>query len=245
MCTNEHGYVVLLHILATLDDTVGLKKTVLDPILENISSVLNNEWGRKVLQWIMCPADKDYFHPHLIANVEEGLKYSKKDVEVKRGEIKDIMEKPLCEAIAKNPKLWIQGGHSALATGAILKKSKGEHCADAFNRLAEVICDPEWKVLPTEENEVTEVELKTKPTKIEKVKKKKIKSPFEDDKVKPQKPDPINGVEHAGLHVAFKKMAKNDQEKSKSDEPTFGGAIIEQLSSELVSVCNATFMVFQ
>lgn len=90
------------------------------------------------------------FHPKITEFLEEGLKFSKKDKNVRRTELFEAVEQPLCEAIAKNPTFWLRGGHTALATAAILKNSKADSLKLAFDGLADVVCDPEWKVAEKE-----------------------------------------------------------------------------------------------
>lgn len=184
----------------------------------------------------MSPADKTYFHPCLIATIEEGLKFCKKDANIKRNEISEAMEIPLCESIAKNPKLWLQGGHTGLCTAAILKLSKDDHSRSAFIGLATLICDPEWSVFPVEENEVCEkkeiVSESITAGEEMKVKKRKIINPIETEKSNKPIADPVCGIEHAGLHVALKKLGKTDSEKVKANEPTFGEALVEKITDE-------------
>lgn len=50
----------------------------------------------------------------------------------------------------------------------------------------------------------------------------------------------INGIEHAGLHLCCKKIAQNDKNKLESQEYTFGNAILENLTDEIVN--NITFI---
>lgn len=42
------------------------------------------------------------------------------------------------------------------------------------------------------------------------------------------------GVEHAGLHIALKKIIKLDAERQKNNLPTFGEALAETMSKETV-----------
>lgn len=42
------------------------------------------------------------------------------------------------------------------------------------------------------------------------------------------------GIEHPGLHIALKKIIKNDKERSANSEPTFGSQVVKGLSEEAV-----------
>lgn len=100
----------------------------------------------QIIAWFASPGDTTLFHPKTIEFLEEGLKFSKKEKNIRRAELFEAVEQPLCEAIVKNPSFWLRGGHTGLATAAILKNSKGECLKLAYDCLADIVCDPEWKV---------------------------------------------------------------------------------------------------
>lgn len=115
------------------------------------------------------------FHPKITEFLEEGLKFSKKDKTVRRTELFEAVEQPLCEAIAKNPTFWLRGGHTALATAAILKNSKGDSLKLALDGLADVVCNPEWKVAEKElEQQAEEVKKEEEEKDKKKINKKKV-----------------------------------------------------------------------
>jgi len=84
-----------------------------------------------------------------------------------------------------------------------------------------------------------------------KIKKKKIfKSPYDvektDEEKKLEEDELVFGIEHPGLHVVLKKIAKQDKERlaavndgEEKDEGcvTFSHAIIDKLTKEVVSCC--------
>lgn len=146
LCTHEHGHVLILAVINAMDDTKALKKALFDTIFTEIEAVVANEYGRKIIEWFVSPDDKSLFHPATIAFLEETLRSSKKDKSVRRAEILEAIESPLCEAIAANPEFWLRGGPTGLVTAAILRNVTGESSAAAFAKLAELICDAEWHV---------------------------------------------------------------------------------------------------
>lgn len=102
---------------------------------------------------------------------------------------------------------------------------KPEGLKQAYDALVSVICNLEWKVNakeiredPIEEN-VEAVSLK-----IKKIK----KNPFEKERVTPKPEVQVFGVEHSGLHLALKKLAKMDK------SGLFGYALSAGLKSETV-----------
>uniref|UniRef100_A0A182R5P3 CPL domain-containing protein n=1 Tax=Anopheles funestus TaxID=62324 RepID=A0A182R5P3_ANOFN len=223
--------------------------------MEQIETIVGSgEWGRKVVGWMFSPEDKDLLHPSQIELLNGYLEHSKKDKEIRRKEVLAAAKDSFCTKLESNPTFWLRGGHTALLTSAILKNLQGEELARLHRVLAKVVCDPDWKVHENEINldgSILSLEADKKPKenvkpatagterKIKKIK----KSPFEEEKAasreKQLAANPlINGTEHAGLHIALKKMIKQDQEKRQlagEDVSQFGLAIVEELTVEQTS----------
>ncbi|XP_035891394.1 protein penguin [Anopheles stephensi] len=246
---HEHGHRLIMCILNCYDDTVTLGKQVIAPIMEQVETIVGSgEWGRKVVGWIFSPDDKDLLHPTQIELLNGYLEHSKKDKEVRRKEVFAAAKETFCKQMESNASFWLRGGHTALLTASILKNFQGEELAQLHRALAKVVCDPDWKVHENEINldgSILSLEVDKKPKenvtpgterKIKKIK----KSPFEEDKAaareKQLASNPlINGLEHAGIHIALKKMIKQDQEKRQlagEDVSQFGFAIVEELTVE-------------
>lgn len=201
-----------------MDDTKALKKSIFDPIIAEIETIAGNEWGRKILDWFVSPADTTSFHPQMIALIEEGLQFSKKDKDTRRAELLEQVNEPLCKAIAENPYFWLRGGHTAFTTFKILNKCSGESSNKALNSVADVVCDVNWKVSPKEVEEEKEEALAIK---------KKLEAKTDEAKEKKSIPELVVGVEHAGLHIALKKFFKI---------ALFPTAISAKLTEEVVGI---------
>lgn len=247
LSVHEHGHRLILCILNCYDDTVILGKQLVSVILEHVETIVaSGEWGRKVVGWLFSPADKDLLHPTQIEILDGYLKYSKKDKEIRRREIFAAAAEPFCKAVDSNATFWLRGGHTALLTAAIVKNLQGEQLKMVHEALAKVVCDPEWKVhenevnlegLPMLEDKKKKPDENKKGGKIRKIK----KSPFAEEKEKTREKqlaaNPlVAGTEHAGVHIALKKIIKLDQDKRQEDENSsqFGKALIENLSDEVV-----------
>lgn len=224
LCTHEHGHVFILTIINTTDDTKALKKSIFDPIFAEIETVAANEWGRKVIDWFVAPDDRACFHPSVIALIEEGLKYSKKDKEIRRAELIEQVGEPLCKTIIENPYFWLRGGHIAITTMNILKNCKNEHAQKALDAVAEVICNVEWKVTPKEAEEENKEAVEIK---------KKLVAKTDESNDKKKIPELVLGVEHAGLHIALKKILKIEQ---------FPLALAGKLTEEVVK--SKSFLIY-
>lgn len=243
---HEHGHRFILCVLNCYDDTVTLAKQVVSVILENVEKIVaSGEWGRKVVGWIFSPADKDLLHPTQIEILDSYLKYSKKDKEIRRKEVLASAVDAFCKAVEKSSQFWLRGGHTALLTASIIKNLQGDHLSRVHEALARVVSDPLWEIhenevnlegLPMQEERKQPSDNK-KGTKIKKFK----KSPFAEDQEKQRskqlEANPLcKGIEHAGLHIAVKKIIKLDSEKRKEDDncSQFGKIVIENLSDESV-----------
>ncbi|XP_058812812.1 protein penguin [Topomyia yanbarensis] len=246
LSSHEHGHRLVLCILNCYDDTVILGKQFVSVLMEHVETIVGSgEWGRKVIGWIFSPADKDLLHPTQIEILDGYLKYSKKDKEIRRREIFAAAVEPFCKAVTANAGFWLRGGHTALLTAAILKNLEGNHLEKMHRALATVVSDPEWRIhenevnlegLPMQEDKKKPDENK-KGGKIRKIK----KSPFAEEKEKSREKqlaaNPlVSGVEHAGMHIALKKIIKMDQEKRQEDENAsqFGKTVMDMLSEDTI-----------
>lgn len=124
ICTHEQGHVFIIAVINALDDTKATKKAIFDPIYAEIQTIAANQWGRRVIEWFVSPADKNSFHPQFITYIEEGLKYGKKDKDVRRKEIFEQIEEPIAKTITDAPEFWFSDGHIGLVTANIINKCK-------------------------------------------------------------------------------------------------------------------------
>ena len=124
ICTHEHGHIFVIAVLNALDDTKATKKAIYDNIHPELLTLMANQWGRRVIEWLILPADTNCFHPTFIQTIEEGLQYGKKDKDVRRKEIFEQIEEPIATSITENPEFWLSDKHIALVTAEIVKKRK-------------------------------------------------------------------------------------------------------------------------
>lgn len=241
ICVHEFGYYLIIAILNTIDDTKMLKKYILDVIVTHLDEMILHEWGRKIIEWITAPGDASMFHPQFTAKLNEGLaENSKKDASIRQQEILEATETDIFQAIINQPQNWLNSGHIALTTATVLKRSaQKELLEQAFGALAKVVADQEWRIqeiAPPLPPAVEEQEDGAPPAK----KFKKKKNPMiEDEKVETKEaaaPKEL-GIEDAGLHIALKKLIKEDKERLAKELPTFCDALVRELTKETVSSC--------
>lgn len=206
LCVHEHGHLLILEILNSTDDTLNIKKTVIAAMISDIETIVSSEYGKRVVLFIVSPT-KEFFHPKLLDDLDKDLKLGtqKKDLEIRRKELLEGVAKEFSDAIKTNPTFWLKGGHTARATLAVLQSisSTSVEATEAFDALCTVICDPDWMV-HEQESTLDQAEPEVKDT--GKIKKKK-KNPIE-IVVEKKEEVLVKGIEHSGLHMAIKKIAK-------------------------------------
>ncbi|KAG5672380.1 hypothetical protein PVAND_002512 [Polypedilum vanderplanki] len=241
LCIHEHGHVLILEILNSTDDTLNIKKTIFPSLIKNIEDIVSSEYGKRVIYFIVSPT-KEFLHPKTLEELNKDLKLGtqKKDADIRQKELVEAIENELCGAIKNNARFWVQGGHIARVTCAILQNSteKNKNLADAFDSLSEVICDPEWMVNEIEITHGLEDLKKKKEESVDtgKIKKKK-KNPLEKPKVENEQ-KLIKGIEHSGLHIAIKKIVK-----LKDFAKSFLAHFSENVLNEWIKINRACFVI--
>lgn len=206
LCVHEHGHLLILEILNSTDDTLNIKKTLFAVMTSEIEKIVNSEFGKRVILFIVSPT-KEFFHPGVLKQLEDDLKIGtqKKDIEIRRKELIDFIVNDLAEAIKQNPKYWLKGGHTARVTLAVLQclRTTTVNSEQIFDVLCSLISDPGWMV-PENELDVPD----TPPTEAKDTGTiKKKKNPTEII-TKGKEVALVKGIEHGGLHMAIKKIAK-------------------------------------
>ncbi|XP_037818715.1 protein penguin [Lucilia sericata] len=259
ICTHEHGHIFAIAVLNALDDTKATKKAIYDTIHPELQTLMANQWGRRVIEWLVSPGDTNCFHPTFIATIEEGLQYGKKDKEVRRKEIFEQIEEPIATAISENPEFWLSDKHIGLVTAEILKKLTSTNFANAAAALAKIVAKSDWSVSVEEESKDKKVKkpqdvekiiaeatkLKTKQRKqaqkiiIKEDNEETAEGEQEEDSDNEEKEEQVStvnvlGIEEAGLHIVLKKIIKSDKERLAQDSSseTFGNFLIQELNED-------------
>ncbi|CAH1992102.1 unnamed protein product [Acanthoscelides obtectus] len=157
---HEHGHATVICLLDSIDDTVLLHKIILSELLTSVKDLALSEWGRKVLLWLVAPADTTYFHPIFVKELTEGREASscKKSAENRRKEILQYSLTTLLDMVSEDAEFWLSNASLATEMNAIIKAGSGEELQNAYKSLVEVIIKPEWKIKESENKEILGVE---------------------------------------------------------------------------------------
>ncbi|XP_011182012.2 protein penguin [Zeugodacus cucurbitae] len=250
--THEHGHIFLIALVNSLDDTKATKKAIYDNLHPELKTLMENQWGRRVIEWFVVPADTNCFHPSFITTINDGLQYGKKDKDARRKEIFEQIEEPLSTAISEDPKFWLSNRHIGLVTVEILKKLTQEYFERAATALADIIVDATWTVTVEEEGKVKNTKsvhdvekIIADATKLKKQKRlaaaaevNKTQADSSDEEAEENKESAdvvtVRGIEESGLHIVLKKIIKNDKERLTQNEgaATFGSILVQKLNAE-------------
>lgn len=260
LCSHEFGYYLIIAILHTIDDTKMLKKYVLDVVVTQLNAMVVHEWGRKILEFLVVPGDSSIFHPQFMLELNKGLGNSKKDTPIRQQEILEAVEVDLLTAIKKNAMYWLNTGHVALTTATILKACthNPELVADVYQAMAKVITNVDWYLQPnvkvstdddgktmiSDDAEEGEGDNEEKSAELGVISAQKIKKKFKPkvnpllDTTTPELKGEVKlelGVEDAGMHIALKRLIKEDKQRASKQSSSLCAAIVSALSDETVS----------
>lgn len=120
----EHGHMVLLAILDSVDDTKLISKGILDELLRSIEQVVENDYGRKVVSYLIAPRDSKFFIKDYVKRLEKGdlSETSKKNPEKRRAELFDYSKAAILAYLKKNNDTILFNGSFGILVSLFLEK---------------------------------------------------------------------------------------------------------------------------
>jgi len=148
ICMSEHGYIILLALFDSIDDTVIMKKIILAELQENLTDIAENVYGRHVILYLVARRDSHYFPPSIVEYLRQGdnNSISKKPADIRKKELLEAIRDPLLDAIIADTVTWLSSSAIAMVTLAVLKVVSGEKLETAFKSIAKLIIDVNWKI---------------------------------------------------------------------------------------------------
>lgn len=142
---SEHGYMVLLALIDSVDDTVLMKKIILSEIQKNLTEIVLNEYGKHVILYLVARRDPHYFPPSIVECLSQGdnNESSKKSANIRAKELHEAVIDIYLESIASETANWLSKGPVLMVTLAILKAGSGEKLNCAFKAIASFLTDTE------------------------------------------------------------------------------------------------------
>ena len=140
----EHGHKVLLGIFDSVDDTKFISKSVLEvaairiktylliellnyylnlkELFRSVKELFDNEYGRKVITYLIAPRDSRFFIKDYVKRLEVGdsSETKKKDPELRKKELLDYSKPFIIEFLNKEMASLLHNGASGILIPVIL-----------------------------------------------------------------------------------------------------------------------------
>ena len=116
ICTEEHGYLSLLSIFDSVDDTVLVAKIFQNLNQDAFTEILTNQHGRKIYFYIVSPRNPKYFHPDImkVLTKGDGNATSKKSRAIRYEELQNKILPNFASVLVKNVEPWILSKSSSI-----------------------------------------------------------------------------------------------------------------------------------
>ncbi|KAL0121626.1 hypothetical protein PUN28_006855 [Cardiocondyla obscurior] len=148
ICTSKYGYLILLALFDSVDDTVLMQKIILSEIQQDLVNIALNEYGKHVILYLVARRKPLYFSPDVVECLRQGddNSTSKKLADVREKELLDAIRNPLFDAIIADTVTWLSNSSIAMTTLAILKIGSGEKLRSALESIAEFLTSADSKI---------------------------------------------------------------------------------------------------
>lgn len=127
-----------------VDDTVMLNQTVISELVRNRHEILKNKFGSKVLLYLMVGRNPCVITPDTIELLKkgDGNENSKKEAELRRKELRTIIQQPLIDAVCENFEDIFQEGEVSVAVGEMIVAADEDFQKKSLLRVVEHLRTP-------------------------------------------------------------------------------------------------------
>lgn len=145
---SEYGYLILLALFDSVDDTVLIKKIIFSEIQNDLTDIALSDHGKHVILYLVARRNSHYFAPSIVKYLEQGDNNatSKKPAHIREKELLDLISDSLLESVIINTPIWMSNGSIAMITLAILKVGTKEKLEKAFEAVTTFITDLKSKI---------------------------------------------------------------------------------------------------
>ncbi|XP_050588499.1 protein penguin [Bombus affinis] len=145
---SEYGYLILLALFDSVDDTVLIKKIIFSEIQNDLIDIALSDHGKHVILYLVARRNSHYFAPSIVKYLEQGDNNatSKKPAHIREKELLDLISDSLLESVIINTPIWMSNSSIAMITLAILKVGTKEKLEKAFEAITIFITDLKSKI---------------------------------------------------------------------------------------------------
>ncbi|XP_003742321.1 pumilio homolog 3 [Galendromus occidentalis] len=139
IATDDQGHKVLMGLFDAVDDTVMLNQNIISELVKNRNELVKHKFGVKVFAYLMMGRNPCVITPDTIELLKQGdgNEDSKKDPELRRKELRAIVQQPLIDAICENFEELFGEGEVSVAVGEIMIAADEDFRRKAFLRVVE------------------------------------------------------------------------------------------------------------
>lgn len=103
ICLEDHGYLPIISIFDSVDDTVLVSKIFLGLSQEDFSHILSHHQGRKIYLYLVSPRDPKYFHPDVtkVLKIGDGNATTRKPADIRSRELQEKILPEFIKSLAK------------------------------------------------------------------------------------------------------------------------------------------------
>ena len=123
ICIEDHGYLSIISIFDSVDDTVLVAKVFQSLSPEEISEILAHQHGRKIYLYLATPRDGKFFHPDIlkILKLGDNNSNSKKPMELRISELQQKILPSFISSLATTLPEYIQNKSNSVLYLAALQ----------------------------------------------------------------------------------------------------------------------------
>ena len=125
ICLEDHGYLPIISIFDSVDDTVLVSKIFLGLTQEDYTHILSHHQGRKIYLYLISPRDSTYFHPDItkVLKVGDGNTTSRKPADTRISELQEKILPEFIKALASSLPDNIQNKSNSILYLAALRSN--------------------------------------------------------------------------------------------------------------------------
>lgn len=142
----EFGHLVMLALFDVIDDTVLVNKALFPELLSNIHDIAADQYGRKVILYLLKPRSPSYFLPDIIKLLEQGDNnlVSKKVADVRQSELRAFILPGLLKAMSLHITEVLKNKSAAIVFLAMLDCTNDDtpEIKEIFEKTAKIISEP-------------------------------------------------------------------------------------------------------
>ncbi|CAG8476991.1 1662_t:CDS:2 [Diversispora eburnea] len=149
ICCEEYGHLVLLRVFDVVDDTVLMKKCIIDKMIKENSfeTILYNKYGHRVILYLLTGRSRMYFNYDtlklLAQNDEIRVKTSKKDPIIRATELRKLITPALIQYSQNNTAKMLSNPYTTqiLCETILYGESKVEEKIPILENITKLISD--------------------------------------------------------------------------------------------------------